>query len=162
MTSEPSVPRRTFITPLSRPDLIDPGQVFRREELRRRVLSAFWQDCCSVPGLARAPAPIVELSGAGAGPDGNDSRVRAWWILYDGIVEESDGPHSERLTLFFGRGGALGQLWPRYEFRVLESPFAVVMSFHQEPGLSWASRVGLDLLPNGCVRITVQERARNG
>ncbi|MGH7944303.1 MAG: hypothetical protein ACREH8_10765 [Opitutaceae bacterium] len=147
---------RTYITPLSRADLFDPGQVFPRDELLRRVLSVFWRNCCGIPTLARAPAPIVELCRDSSRPDRVRSRARAWWVLYDGIVEETEGSHSDRVELFFGRPGQAGQLWPRYEFEVVEKPLAVEMSFHEEPGSGWASRVDLNSLPDGSVRVIGQ------
>ena len=157
MTSQPFAPRRTFITPIQRPNLTQPGETFPRDELVRRILSVFWSQCCNPPGAARAPAPVVELSGEARPLGGVGPRLRAWWILYDGIVEDSDGAQSERLDLFFGRGGAAGPLWPRYEFRIVETPFAVEMNFYQDPGLGWASRLGLEALPNGAVRIAGEE-----
>ena len=150
METKPSTPGRTFITPLQRPDLFDPGQIFPRDELIRRVLSVFWRNCCGVPGLARAPAPVIERA---AGVDRN----RAWWVLYDGLVEENEGPHSDRIALFFGRDGQQSQLWPRYEFQVLEEPFAVEMTFHQDRGLGWILRIRLRLLPDGSVHVDGEE-----
>jgi hypothetical protein len=153
MESNSSTPSRTFITPLCRPDLFDPGQTFPREELLRRVLSVFWRNCCGVPGLARAPAPVVEIAADGAADAAERYRRRAWWVLYDGIIEESEGPNSERISLFFGRGGQTGQLWPRYEFQVLEKPLAVEMNFFQDPGLGWGTRVALELRADGSVHV---------
>jgi hypothetical protein len=150
MESKTPSPGRTFITPLQRPDLFDPGQIFPREELLRRILSVFWHNCCGVPGLARAPAPVIERS-ADAAP------TRAWWVLYDGIVEEVDGPESERIALFFGRDRQEGQLWPRYEFQVRENPFAVEMNFHQDRGLGWVLRIRLGLLQDGLVHVDGEE-----
>src|SRR5436309_762618 len=110
-TSKPSSRPRTPMTPLSSPDLLDVGQTFTRDELVRRVLSTFWRSCCSVPRFSRAPAPVIEL--ASTRPAGADTpeRIRAWWLLYDAIVEETDGPNSERLALFFGGAGHANQLW---------------------------------------------------
>ena len=147
MSFHPASPRRTFTTPLNGRDLLESGQIFPRDELLRRVLSVFWRACCGVPGLARAPAPVLEVS------NGGRSRTRAWWVLYDGVIEESDGPYAERLGLFFGSNNAPGQLWPRYTFETVESPFAVEMSFEQEAALSWNSRINLELLPYGSVRV---------
>lgn len=152
MTSQPTVPGPTFITPLNRDDLLDSGQKFPREELLRRVLSTFWKNCCGIPGLARAPAPVVELTS-------NPAQARAWWVLYDGIVEEREGPQSERIALFFGHGGLTGQLWPRYEFEVLEEPFAVELKFHQDPGLRWVSRIRLARSDDGFVEVNGSGRA---
>ena len=157
MTPDPFAQRRAFITPIRRMDLMEPGQSFPAGELVRRILSSFWANCCGSPGLARAPAPVVELSGEPAPLGGVRPRLRAWWILFDGIIEDGEGPVSERLTLFYGRGGKAGQLWPRYEFRVVEKPFAVEMNFHQDPGLGWSTRIGLERLPDGNVRITGEE-----
>ena len=157
MTFDPFVQRRTFITPLQRADLLEAGQLFPREELIRRILSVFWRNCCSAPGLARAPAPVVELSGGSAPIGGVRPRLRAWWILFDGIIEDGGGPASERLALFFGRSGEAGQLWPRYEFRIVDQPFAVELTFHQDPGLGWSTRIGLERLPDGAIRITGEE-----
>ena len=155
MTSKPSSPCRTFITPLSGGDLLDPGQVFPRDELLRRVLSLFWRNCCGVPGLARAPAPVLEFSAGSKDDDASRMRVRAWWILYDGIVEESEGPHAERLALFFG--GETAQLWPRYEFELMEKPFAVNLGFHLHAGVHRSSRIALEALAERSVRVTGRE-----
>jgi hypothetical protein len=152
----PSAAARAFMTPLSGGDLFDPGQTFPREELLRRILSVFWRNCCGVPGLARAPAPIIELRGENVTEEGISS-VRAWWVMYDGIIEESEGPQSERIALFFGRGEQRGQLWPRYEFRVLENPMAVELTFHQDPGLRWGSRVHFETCGDGKLRVSGEE-----
>lgn len=150
MESKPTTSGRTFITPLRSPDIFDPGQTFPREELLRRVLSIFWRNCCGIPGLARAPAPVVERTVSA-------ERPRAWWVMYDGIIEESDGPESERIALFFGRNGQAGQLWPRFEFKVMDEPFAVDMNFHQDRGLGWVLRIRLELLPDGSVHVVGEE-----
>ena len=157
MTSKPSSPCRTFITPLSGGDVLDPGQVFPRDELLRRVLSLFWRNCCGVPGLARAPAPVLEFSAGSKDGGAGRVRVRAWWILYDGIVEEGEGPHAERLVLFFGGGGETSHLWPRYEFEVLEEPFVVKLGFHLHAGVHRGSRIALEALPDQLVRVTGRE-----
>ena len=156
MTTNPSA-FRTFITPLSGGDLLDPDQVFPRDELLRRVLSLFWRNCCGVPGLARAPAPVLEFSAGSKGDEASRLRVRAWWILYDGIVEESEGPHADRLALFFGGGGGISQLWPRYEFELMENPFAVKLGFHLHAGVHRSSFVALEALPERSVRVTGRE-----
>jgi hypothetical protein len=150
MESKPTASGRTFITPLRSPDIFDPGQTFPRDELLRRVLSVFWRNCCGVPGLARAPAPVIERTAS-------TERSRAWWVMYDGIIEENEGPNSERIALFFGREGQTAQLWPRFEFEVREEPFAVDMSFHQDRGLGWVLRIRLELLPGGSVQVVGEE-----
>ena len=86
-------------------------------------------------------------------------RVRAWWILYDGIVEENEGPHAERLALFFGIGGEASHLWPRYEFELIEKPFAVKLGFHLHAGVHRSSRLTLEPLPQRWVRVTGREFA---
>src|SRR5688500_7125022 len=157
MTSKPSSAGRTFTTPLSGGDLLDPGQVFPRDELLRRVLSVFWRNCCGVPGLARAPAPVLEFAGGSAKGGASRMRVRAWWILYDGIVEESEGPHADRLALFFGGGGETSQLWPRYDFELMEKPFAVKLGFHLHAGVHRNSWLALEALPERAVRVIGRE-----
>lgn len=153
MTSDETYPRRAFIIPLTGRELLTPGQVFPREELLRRVLSVFWRNCCGIPRLARAPAPIMEVSRHAPGAVGGVARLRAWWVLYDGIAEESEGPHAQRLALFFGSSDETGQLWPRYEFELHDNPFSVEMSFHLDTGLSWNSRVSLATVPGGSIRV---------
>jgi hypothetical protein len=96
----------------------------------------------------------LEVCRTAAGTGGSAVRRRAWWVLYDGIVEETEGPHSDRLALFFGTSGEAGQLWPRYEFELRPNPLAVEMSFHVDTGLSWNSRVSLALLPDGSLCVT--------
>jgi hypothetical protein len=155
MTSKPPS-RPTFMTPLSRSDLFDPGQVFPRDELLRRVLSHFWRDCCVVPRFSRAPAPVVELSPE-SGTSGVAGRLRAWWLLCDGIIEECDGPDSERVELFFGGPNQTGQLWPRYEFRVLPEPMSLELMFHLDARTGRGSRVQLSADGHGSVRVTAQE-----
>ena len=157
MTSKPSSANRAFITPLSGGDLLDPGQEFPRDEIVRRVLSLFWRNCCGVPGLARAPAPVLEFSAESKDGDASRMRVRAWWILYDGIIEENEGPHAERLALFFGGGGETSQLWPRYEFELIENPFAVKLGFHLHAGVHRTSRIALESLGEGAVRVMGRE-----
>jgi hypothetical protein len=144
---------RAFITPLPGSDLLDAGRVFPREELVARVLSTFWRHCCGAPGFGRAPAPVVELSTASDGQGAAPIRTRAWWLLYDGIIEDREGPHAERLSLFFGSDGQSGQLWPRYEFEIEEKPFAVKLKFHQHPEVHWSMRVILERLANGSVHV---------
>ena len=156
-TSKPSSRGHRSITPLSSADLLDVGQVFPRDELVRRILSVFWRSCCSVPRFSRAPAPVVELAPTPGGGTGVPERIRAWWVLYDAIVEETDGVNSERLALFFGGGAHTNQLWPRYEFRVSTEPHEVEMSFHQDPGQGWSSRVKFETLPGGLLRVVTHE-----
>lgn len=153
MTSKPSG-GRVFITPLARDTLLTPGEIFPRDELHRRVLSLFWRDCCGVPELARAPAPIVELSGAPGAPGRVRSRLRAWWLLNDGIVEEAEGPYVDRLNLFFGVEGGSGQLWPHYQFSVSEEPFEVEMVFHVRAGVHRSTWIGLESRFGGWVCVT--------
>lgn len=157
MTSQPPNSRPVFITPLSGDKLLEPGETFQREELLRRVLSLFWRDCCSLPRFSRAPAPVVQLSGDGVERGTPPPRIRAWWLLCDGIIDESDGPYSERVQLFFGDGERRDQLWPRYEFRVIETPFELEMSFHQDPGAGWGSRVRFQLCLDGRVQVSGRE-----
>ena len=157
MTSTPPYRRPSFITPLARDDIFAPGQVFPREELERRILSAFWRDCCSPAGASRAPAPVVELSHQLAENGLGPQRVRAWWLLNDCIIEDAEGPNSERLRLFFGTIGRTGMLWPRYEFRLQEDPFLVEMSFHREPLGGKGCRTRLAHEADGLVRIDQHE-----
>jgi hypothetical protein len=157
MPSNSPFRRPTFITPLSAEDIFDPGQIFPRQELIRRVLSLFWRDCCYPPSFSRAPAPVVELSGDVVKSGVTVQRIRAWWLLNDGIVEESEGPEAERLRLFFGGIGRTGMLWPRYEFRVLADPLEVEMSFHQEPLLGRGHRTRLEVQADGRLRICGHE-----
>jgi hypothetical protein len=153
MATDPISFPRVFVTPLRGRDLLDPGQVFPREELLRRVLSLFWRNCCGASGLARAPAPVVEFAAGSTGTTGKRVRARAWWVLYDGIIEEREGPDAERLALFYGAKGEAGYLWPRYEFQVIEQPLTLEMSFDQDVGVRWTSRVALESLPGGQLRV---------
>jgi hypothetical protein len=153
MDLQPPSRRPALITPISRADLFEPGQLFQREELLRRVLSYFWRECCYVPWTSRAPAPVVEFSGDAGESVADRRRIRAWWLLSDGIIEEAEGPNSERVNLFFGAGAAERPLWPRYEFCVREWPFAVEMIFHFEPQSSHGCRVQLEPCPDGQVRV---------
>jgi len=151
--------RPVFITPLTGPNLLEPGEVFPRDQLLRRVLSLFWRDCCSVPRFSRAPAPVVQLSegDTGVAPHQTPPRLRAWWLLCDGIIDEVEGPYSERVQLFFGGGERKSLLWPRYEFRVTENPFEVALSFHQDPGSGWGSRLQLQLGADTCVQVAARQ-----
>lgn len=154
MDSASSPHRRTLIPPLSGDDLLVPGQQFPREELLRRVLSLFWRECCWPLGCSQAPAPVIEF--AGELPGRADRRLRVWWLLNDGILEDGEGPHSERVRLFFDGVGRIGQLWPRYEFRVSEDPFEVAMGFYEEP-TGRGHRARLELQADGRVRVLGQE-----
>lgn len=153
--------RCSFITPLPREQLFDPGTIFPAHELTRRVLSLFWRDCCCPPYFSRAPAPVIQLYGTDTGADlaGAPRPLHAWWLMDDGIVEESEGPHSERLKPFFRPTGAkptadtTAQLWPRYEFRVLARPFEVEMSFYRDGQAAQGHRTRLLAQPDGRVRV---------
>jgi hypothetical protein len=149
--------RPTFITPLSGDDIFNPGQVFPRQELLRRVLTMFWRDCCHPPAFSRAPAPVVELSGEPVEAGTPAPRVRAWWLLNDGVVEEAEGPEAERLKLFFGGIGRSGVLWPRYEFRIVGDPLHIEMSFHSEPLTGRGHRTRLEVQEDGRVRVSGHE-----
>src|SRR5258707_1099356 len=122
--------RPAFVTPLSRQHLLAPGVEFPRHELKRRVLSLFWQDCCVPLQFSRAPAPVIELAN-----DGNSPReprpIRAWWLMEDGILMENEGPTSDRLQPYLD-GAEVFLLWPRYEFQISGEPFNVLMRFHQD------------------------------
>ncbi len=157
MLSHPSSRGPAFITPLSRDDLFDVGAEFSRDELTRRILSVFWRDCCCPPCFSRAPAPVVELTAPS--PDAGEAprRVRAWWLLQDGIIEDNEGPHSDRLRPFFGELGRSGQLWPRYEFRIRTDLLLVEMSIYQEPLVGRGLRTHFTDGINGRLRVTAQE-----
>jgi hypothetical protein len=145
-----------FIPPLMGENPLEPGVVFPRHEITRRVLSFFWRDCCCPTCFSRAPAPVVELSGAstpGVGP----LRVLAWWLLNDGIFEETEGPGSSRLRAYFGGGAQPVQLWPRYEFRVREQPFQIDMALHHDRHSHRGIRTCLEARPDGGVRVVRQE-----
>ena len=159
MTSNPVPSRREFIIPLAGGRLLDIGQVFPREELLRRILSLFWWNCCGTPGIPRPPAPVLELLSGGPENDGLRLRARAWWVLHDGIVEDSEGPHAERLSLFFGNHGEQGQLWPRYDFEVHENPLLVEMNFHRHARLHWRTRISLESRPDGRLEVTARHAA---
>ena len=153
MTAKPTPRRRAFITPLVSSNLLTPGETFPRDELRRRVLSLFWQDCCGVLELARAPAPIVELSGAPNAHEAVRLRLGAWWVLNDGIIEDAQGPYADRLDLFFGVEGGSAQLWPHYLFSVTEAPFELDMVFHLRAGVHRRTRISLESSAGGWVRV---------
>ena len=156
MSTLPLPPSRPSMTPLRREDLLDPGVVFPRDELRRRILSFFWRDCCEPACFSRAPAPVIEY----AAEAGTPRRVRAWWLLDTAIIEEPAGPHAERLRPFFAPLGRNGQLWPRYEFRILPEPFEVEMGFHREPLSHQEHRTRLALEAGERVRVSWHETAR--
>jgi hypothetical protein len=146
--------RPTFLTPLGRDDLFEPGQVFRPADLTRRVLSVFWRDCCCPPCFSRAPAPVLELCGERVAPGQRPARLRAWWLLHDGILEDREGPYTERLRPFFDRAGTAAPIWPCYEFRVLTEPMAVEMIFHQHSFSRHGHRTNLSVRPNGDLCVT--------
>ncbi len=82
--------RPAFLTALPQADLFDAGVIFPARELTRRVLSLFWRDCSCPPVFSRASAPVVRLDA----PDGpaTPRSLQAWWLMEEGIVEESEGP----------------------------------------------------------------------
>lgn len=147
--------RPAFMTALPRADLFDAGVIFPAHELTRRVLSLFWRDCCCPPVFSRAPAPVVRLDE----PDGLAAArsLQAWWLMEEGIVEESEGPYAERLRPFFGGPATTARLWPRYEFCVLADPFAVEMRFHREGSAVQGHRTRLFVQPDGRVRVLERE-----
>jgi len=91
----------------------------------------------------------------GTRPEADDLPLplQAWWILPDGLVSENEGPHSARLQPYFGDVPAAERLWPRYEFRVLASPFDVEMMFHRSALASQGHRTRLFVQPDGRVRV---------
>ena len=147
--------RFAFLTPLPREQLFEPDAVFPLHELSRRVLSLFWRDCCYPPVFSRAPAPVIQLEEAGG--LATPRPLQAWWLMEEGIVEESEGPHSERLRPFFGGPGGGPRLWPRYEFCVLASPFTVEMRFHRDGLAVQGHRTRLFVQPDGRVRVLERE-----
>ena len=150
----PRPPRpRGFITPLPGEDLLDPGMIFARDELTRRILSLFWRDCCCPLCFSRAPAPVTEHGVESPSPDGGPRRLRAWWLFVDGMIEDRDGPYSERLRPFFAAADAATQLWPRYEFQILPEPFEVRMGFHRGPLGGQEHRTRLSQEAGGRVRV---------
>jgi hypothetical protein len=145
----------TFITPLPRERLLEPGVEFAHQELTRRVLSVFWQDCCVPLQFSRAPAPVIELMANAAG--GREPvPVRAWWLLEDGILEESGGPESERLKPYL-QGDNAFQLWPRYEFQVTTLPFEARLCFQSDALTQQLHRVQFATEPFGRVRVVARE-----
>ena len=153
------LPRRpAFLTPLMREDLFDVGADFPREELTRRVLSLFWRDCCCPTCFSRAPAPVVELASGGAETLAPPRRLRAWWLLHDGILEDSEGPYSERLRPYFGVTGRNGRLWPRYEFRVVAEPaLTVELGMFADAQSSRGHRLVFAVETGGRLRVMTQE-----
>ncbi len=157
--------RPAFITPLSRDDLFDLGEEFPREELRRRILSQCWRDCCWPLCFSRAPAPAIEISGHDSDP-GGPTRLAAWWLLQDGIIGETEGPNSERLRPFCEGLGRNGQLWPRYEFRILPEsrlagetgPVVVVeVIVYQRPMVRRGYRTQHAVIDNDRLRVVAHE-----
>lgn len=156
MTSPLSTSRVAFITPLSREQAFEPGAVFAASELTRRILTLCWRDCCCPPYFSRAPAPVVEYMGGGA--SGQERvPVRAWWLLDDGIIPESEGPQSERLRPYFGEDLGAGQMWPRYEFCVLTEPWEVEMSLFWDVRMGLGHRTRLSHQPDGRVRVAARD-----
>lgn len=151
-------PRTTWLTPLSREDLFDPGTVFARDELTRRVLTFFWRDCCCPACFSRAPAPVIELA---PGADERPERLRAWWLLEDGIVGDCEGPYSDRLRAFFGDASGAGEHWPRYAFRITPEPLEVKMTFFREPGAAQAQRTRFAPAGVGLIGVIGQELSWN-
>ena len=158
MAAPPPVPPRlpAFITPLPGDDLLDPGSVFSRDELIRRILSLFWRDCCCPLCFSRAPAPVIELDPEADSSDGMPRRIRAWWLFGDGMIEDSAGPYSERLRPFFADTQRGPQLWPRYEFQIFPEPFEVRMGFHRERLAGQEHRTRLSPEAGGRVRVLEQ------
>ena len=142
-----------FLTPLPREQLFDPGCVFDRQELTRRILSLFWRDCCCPPQFSRAPAPVMEMDGCHPQRDETLRPLQAWWIMDDGLISETEGPQAARLQPYFGDVPAGERLWPRYEFKVLASPFDVEMMFHRSALASQGHRTRLFVQPDGRVRV---------
>lgn len=143
--------RPAFLTALPHADLFDAGVIFPAHELTRRVLSLFWQDCSCPPVLSRASAPVVRLDA----PDGSATprSLQAWWLMEEGIVEESEGPYAERLRPFFAGPAKTARLWPRYEFWILADPFAVEMRFHRDGSAVQGHRTRLFVQTDGRVRV---------
>jgi hypothetical protein len=157
MNMNPPARRAAFITPLGREDLLDPGEIFPREELARRVLSFFWRDCCCPSCFSRAPAPVIEVVPGPPVAGGELRPLRAWWLLDDGILEESDGPYSELFRSYFEASERSPQLCPRYEFCTHPEPLAVEMRLHHTPFSFREHRVHLVAQPDGRVRIAAHE-----
>ena len=143
------------MTALPRERLLEPGVEFPYRELRRRILSAFWQDCCIPLQFSRAPAPAIELA-RNLNPHREPRPVRAWWLLEDGILEENEGPESERLRPYM-EGTDVFRLWPRYEFQISLEPFDVSMRFHQDALTVRGQRTRFAVQPHEWVRVVAQE-----
>ncbi len=152
------------MTALPGDTLLEPGSVFPRDELRRRILSLCWRDCCLPKCFSRAPAPVLELAADNVDSDSPAGRLAAWWLLPDCIVEDGEGPNSERLRPYFGGVGRIGQMWPRYEFRIRrlepdapgEAALATDILFYPQPLIS--SRLRTSLAPdlNGTLRVVTR------
>lgn len=153
MSSNSPFNRPAFMTALTRDDLFDAGQVFPPEELRPRILSFFWRDCCCPTPFSRAPAPVIELSSDAVDSRGMPQRLRAWWLLREGIVEEPEGPNSDRLRPFYESGAPFGRRRPLYEFRLLPGPMTLEMSFHHELWSGRGQRTRLDVLMDGKLKV---------
>lgn len=157
MASYPPFSRPSFMTPLPREDLFDLGQVFPRPELLPRVLTFFWRDCCHPACFSRAPAPVIELDPDASDDKGVPRRLRAWWLLREGIVEEPEGPNSDRLKPFYESAAPFGRRRPLYEFRLRERPLVVEMSFHHELWSGRGHRTRLELLADGQLKVAGDE-----
>ena len=140
-----------FFAALPRERLFDPGSVFPRAELTRRVLSLFWRDWCCPPNFTRAPAPVLELDGASA--EEPPRVLHVWWLTKDGIVSELEGPTTPRLEPYLPGAAPVTRLWPSYDFRVFASPFDVEMMFHRSALASQGHRTRLFFQPDGRVRV---------
>ncbi len=145
-------------------DLFDPGQVFTRDEMLPRILSFFWRDCCCPTAFSRAPAPVIEISAEALDEQGQPRRLKAWWLLRDGIVEEPEGPHSEKLRPFYESAAPFGRRRPLYEFRRFESPVVIELSFQHELWSGRKHRLSLEDLGGGKLKVSGQEPwwARSG
>lgn len=157
MASNSPFSRPAFIVPLAAPGLLEPGQVFPAGEMLLRVLSHCWQDCCTPPAVSRAPAPVIELATDGVDARGAPERRRAWWLLRDGIVEEPEGPGSERLRPFFESASPFGRLRPLYEFRLRENPWQLELSLHHELWSGRGERTHFEPQPDGQLRVLGRE-----
>ncbi len=161
--------RPRFITALTGDALLEPGAVFPRDELRRRILSLCWRDCCLPKCFSRAPAPVLELASDSVDAANKENRVAAWWLLPDGIVEDAEGPYSERLRPYFGGIGRIGQMWPRYEFRIGtleagvrgEATVAADILFYPQPLISSRHRTSLAAAYDGTLRVVTREVGPN-
>ncbi len=148
------------MTPLLSDALLDAGTAFQRPELKRRILSHFWRDCCLPACFSRAPSPVVELSASPSNHGAPSRRLAAWWLLPDGIMEDDLGPTSDRLLPFFGGVGRIGQLWPRYEFAIADGNataadrrFTVELTIYAEPMVRRRQRIVLSTEADERVKI---------